>query len=226
MRTSARAGRVALVVAAALGLAAAIALAAVAGWATTVAHTPDLRAIYDEPAQKIGDHRNPVILIPGILGSRLVDEPSGRVVRGAFSGDYADPEDPEGARLLALPMAEVAPLAGLRDDVPPDGVLAKVEVSLFGLPVALKAYVDILLTLAVGDYADSTLGESGAVDYRGRHYTCSQFDYDWRRDLAENAARLARRIDDVRAHVQRRRGTAEPVKVDIVAHSMGGLLAR
>ncbi len=196
------------------------------GCATTVAHAPDLRAIYDEPAQRIGDHRNPVILIPGILGSRLVDGGSGRVVWGAFSGDYADPEDAEGARLFALPMREGAPLVALEDGVRPDGVLAELKVDLLGLPLVLRAYFDILLTLAVGDYADSTLGESGAVDYKGQHYTCYQFDYDWRRDLAENAARLAAKVDEVSTHVQRRRGTEEPVQVDIVAHSMGGLVAR
>ena len=33
------------------------------------------------------DQRNPVIVIPGILGSRLVEESTGKVVWGAFAGD-------------------------------------------------------------------------------------------------------------------------------------------
>lgn len=192
---------------------------------------PNLGAIYHAAAQFHDEHRNPVIVIPGILGSKLIEPESGRVVWGAFSGDYANPQTPDGARLLALPMGEGAALRDLRDEIVPDGVLDRVKVSLLGLPLELGAYVQVLATLGVGGYRDELLGKVGAVDYGELHYTCFQFDYDWRRDLVESAARLDQFIRERRAYVQaelRKRYGVEnaDVKFDIVAHSMGGLVAR
>jgi len=48
--------------------------------------------------------RNPVVVIPGLLGTRLVDPDTGQVVWGAFGGGAASPKTPEGMRLLALPL--------------------------------------------------------------------------------------------------------------------------
>lgn len=192
---------------------------------------PKLGGLYDREAKHHDAHRNPVILIPGILGSRLKDAESGRVVWGAFSGDYPDPETPEGARLVALPMREGAALRELRDGVVSDGALDRLRISLLGLPFELGAYANILGTLGVGGYRDQSLGESGSVDYGSDHYTCFQFDYDWRRDVVENAARLDAFVADKRAYVKReiekRYGVRDAdVKFDVVAHSMGGLIAR
>ena len=192
---------------------------------------PDLGTLYRESAQYQDEHRNPVIVIPGILGSKLIDGDSGRVVWGAFSGDYANPQTVEGARLLALPMRERAVLSELRDEVRPDGVLDRVKLNLLGLPVELGAYVQVLATLGVGGYRDELLGRVGAVDYGELHYTCFQFDYDWRRDLVENARRLDGFIREKRGYIaaelRKSYGVVNPeVKFDIVAHSMGGMLAR
>jgi hypothetical protein len=43
---------------------------------------PDFGKLYSVPAMQHGPGRNPVIFIPGILGSRLVDEASGNVAWG------------------------------------------------------------------------------------------------------------------------------------------------
>lgn len=192
---------------------------------------PDLGTLYRDSAKFHDEHRNPVIVIPGILGSKLIDGESGRVVWGAFSGDYANPQTVDGARLVALPMREGAALADLRDEVMPNGVLDRVKLNLLGLPVELGAYVQVLATLGVGGYRDELLGKVGAVDYGELHYTCFQFDYDWRRDLVENSRRLDAFIREKRGYIQaelkRKYGADQPeVKFDIVAHSMGGMLAR
>ncbi|MBI3843329.1 MAG: hypothetical protein HY292_01695 [Planctomycetes bacterium] len=192
---------------------------------------PNLRGLYDREAKYHDAKRNPVILIPGILGSRLKDSESNRIVWGAFTGEYADPETPDGARLVALPMREGAALRDLRDGVVSDGALDRLKISVLGLPIELGAYANILGTLGVGGYRDEQLGLAGAVDYGKEHFTCFQFDYDWRRDVVENAARLDAFIAEKRAYVKReiekRYGVADPdVKFDVVAHSMGGLVAR
>ena len=60
---------------------------------------PDLGGLYNELARSEDPYRNPVILIPGILGSKLVDRPSDVIVWGAFGLGNANPNTAEGARL-------------------------------------------------------------------------------------------------------------------------------
>lgn len=202
---------------------AAIALACSAGPGSG----PRLGGLYGRAARQGDATRNPVIVIPGILGSKLRDAESGRVVWGAFIGTYANPSRGDGARLVALPMAEGRALAELRDGVEPTGVLDRVRVGILGLPVDLQAYLYILGALGVGGYRDQDLGESGAIEYGPGHFTCFQFAYDWRRDNVENARRLHAFILAKRAYIAAQLGRPEEgIKFDLVAHSMGGLLAR
>ena len=51
---------------------------------TSIARRPDLGHLYDSLAQTKAPYRNPIIVIPGMLGSRLVQQTSGRIVWGAF----------------------------------------------------------------------------------------------------------------------------------------------
>ncbi|MCZ6718010.1 MAG: hypothetical protein O6944_02505 [Gammaproteobacteria bacterium] len=196
----------------------------------TKLQSPDLGGLYNELIQAEDPYRNPVIVVPGILGSKLKDLDSNAVVWGAFGPGSANPKKPETARLIALPMREGAPLGALHDNVRPDGVLDQIEVHFAGLDLRLKAYFYMLGTLGAG-YRDSELGESGAIDYGDSHYTCFQFAYDWRRDIVESARMLHEFILSQRAYVQaeteKRYGIKDlDVKFDIVAHSMGGLVVR
>jgi len=194
--------------------------------------SPDLGGIYTQSAMRSHEEGNPVIVIPGILGSKLRDEETGQLVWGAFDGETADPETPEGARLIAIPMREGAPLSQLTDSVHSDGALDKVKVKLFGLPLQLNAYFNILSTLGAGGYLDQSIASNklNEIDYGDDHFTCFQFDYDWRLDNVENARRLKKFIEEKRASIleeYKKRGIqTEEVKFDIVAHSMGGLLTR
>ncbi len=191
---------------------------------------PDLGEIYNQAAQYQHVERNPVVVIPGMMGSNLSDE-GGAVVWGTFVGKNANPKKPAGARLVALPMREGASLRELTDGVRPNGVLDRVRVRFLGLPIHLGAYFRILGMLGVGGYRDEELGLAGAIDYGDNHFTCFQFAYDWRRDLSETAAELAAFIEEKREYVrterEKRYGVSDrEIKFDIVAHSMGGLLTR
>ena len=196
---------------------------------------PELGRLYSRAAQSGVQETRPVVVIPGILGSRLVDGDSGRVVWGAFGGDFANPGRADGARLVALPMREGATLAELTDAVEPTGVLDTLEVDVpgLGLPITLAAYVDILTTLGVGGYRDRELSGGRSVNYGSGHFTCFQFAYDWRRDNAEAAGELYRFLLRERENVAARLAenmadapAAEEIRFDLVAHSMGGLVAR
>ncbi len=191
----------------------------------------DLDDLYSREARSHGPDRNPVIVIPGLTGSKLVESETGRVVWGAFGGDAANPEKPEDARLIALPMREGDALRELRDDVRSDGVLDRLKLKVLGIPINLRAYFHILEALGAGGYRDESLSLSGEVDWGDDHFTCFQFDYDWRRDNVENALRLHEFNKEKRAYVQaerkRRYGAETPnLKFDVVSHSMGGLLLR
>lgn len=190
----------------------------------------NLKAIYDRSAQYHLPDRNPIIVIPGILGSRLVDEASGKVIWGVFRAEYADPGTAEGARLISLPIDSDKRMFEASQNVRPDGVLESLELDLVGFPIKIQAYSGILTTLGAGGYRDEGIGLS-SVDYGTDHFTCFQFDYDWRRDVDYNAAALKAFIDEKRAQIQENYEeefgivNAE-VKFDIAAHSMGGLLTR
>jgi len=181
--------------------------------------------LYGGIARREERDRNPIIVIPGILGSRLRDEETGEIVWGVLGGVGSGRRP----RQLALPMSEGAPLARLRDDLVADQVLDRIQVHA-GVPISVKAYAQVLAALGAGGYRDETLGKSGAIDYGDRHFTCFQFPYDWRRSCAENASALSGFIEEKRRYVVaerlRRYGAAGPVRFDLVAHSMGSLVVR
>ncbi len=205
--------------------------AAGVGGCLTLGRGPELALIYTPSASHHAPDRNPIVVIPGILGTRLVERGSERLVWGAFDGSAADPGRAEEARLIALPIRRDEPIAAMRDEVEPAGVLDRVRIRLLRIPLELQAYAQILSTLGAGGYRDQALGLGGEVDYGDDHFTCFQFDYDWRRDNVENAHRLAEFLREKRAFVQeeyrKRFGIEDPtVKFDIAAHSMGGLVVR
>lgn len=192
---------------------------------------PEFSLLYTPAARYHGPDRNPIIAIPGILGSKLRDPHTGELAWGAFEGGAADPNSPAGAREIALPIGAQQALVDLRDDIVPSGVLDKVHIRLGIIALDIQAYAGILATLGAGGYRDQSLGLGGEVDYGDDHFTCFQFDYDWRRDNVENAKRLRDFIEEKRAYVQaqykERYGIDDAdVKFDIAAHSMGAVLTR
>jgi pimeloyl-ACP methyl ester carboxylesterase len=75
---------------------------------------------------------------------------------------------------------------------------------------------------------DFTLAENMSLPARPE---CFSFFYDWRQDNVGNAIRLGQFLEDARGAVLERRSeletpSARPVKFDLIAHSMGGLLTR
>ncbi len=192
---------------------------------TSCAGQAQLELIYNKSASYHAPDRNPIVVIPGLMGSTLRDRLSGAMVWGAFGGKSVNPANPEGARLLALPLDES------QDAIEPIGVLDRIKISLVGIPLQLKVYAEILATLGAAGYRDSDLGTGGELDYGDDHFTCFQFAYDWRKDNVENAARLNAFLLEKQAYIQEkyreRYGIDQAeVKFDIVAHSMGGLLTR
>ena len=197
----------------------------------TKAHKADLKIIYQKSAQVRVPDRNPVIVIPGVLGSKLIDQETNQTVWGAFDLDYADPNTDEGFQQIALPIGRTTEPSTLTDRVVPIGVLDKMVINILGIPLNIQAYAGILSTLGVGGYRDEDFGKRKAIDYGDGHYTCFQFAYDWRRSNAENAVRfhefLKQKREQIQLAYELEYGIKDAeVKFDVVAHSMGGLMTR
>jgi len=84
----------------------------------------DVKIIYERSAQYHMLNRNPVIEIPGILGSKLIDRASRRTVWGAFDRESGDPTTSDGAQLISLPVEGNRPLSELRDGLTQDEAFA------------------------------------------------------------------------------------------------------
>ena len=147
--------------------------------------------------------RNPVVVIHGILGARLVDPETDKIVWGAFTSQSVDPNDPVGAALIGLPLD---PLSSAFDYDPEnervvaDGPLGKIDIDLGFDVVEVGVYSDILNSLGVGGYADQVVQPPGP-EYSADHFTCHTFFYDWRRDNVENAIQLGRFLKEKRIEV-------------------------
>jgi pimeloyl-ACP methyl ester carboxylesterase len=163
---------------------------------------PDLHRLYAsgmEPARV-----PPVIIIPGILGSRLRERSSGRelwpgsIYNLLFS-----------ARSLALDI-DPKTLEPRADDVE--------AYDLFRGLLGSDFYGAIIDTLErQGGYVHGQPGHAADAGKR-RYYV---FPYDWRQDNVVTARKLDALIEQIR------RDYGDPhLKVDIVAHSMGGLITR
>jgi pimeloyl-ACP methyl ester carboxylesterase len=191
----------------------------------------NFQALYSRAARAEDLDRNPVILVPGMLGSTLRDA-EGHTVWGIIGRRGVDPETEQGARMFALPIPEKGSPFELHSEVRATDVLDTLEVRFLGVPIEIRAYANILRSLGIyAGYRDESLGRSGAVDYGSDHYTCFQFPYDFRLDIAANAKQFDHFIREkaayVRAEDRKRFGRErDRLKFDIVAHSFGGLIVR
>lgn len=145
--------------------------------------------------------RHLVVVIPGIGGSVLCRDGE-RVWGGGLGDAVALLRDPDRLSLTA------------HDDLTPDGVIPSTSV----LPgwTIIHGY-DRLLQQIINAFADQTNDENNGHDH------LLIFGYDFRRSIRDSAAELDRRIDEALRRWPKR---AWRQRVIVVAHSMGGLVAR
>lgn len=148
----------------------------------------------------------PLVLVPGTFGTRLrLRETNEELWPGRLTGFVF------GKRLDALAL-EIDPEA-LRPR--PDAAEPYAVYEGFG---GRRHYAHVRKTLAeIARYAPGVAGERYEIGDR-RYYL---FTYDWRQDIVENAARLDQFIERIR-----RAYGAPRLRVDLVAHSMGAVIAR
>jgi pimeloyl-ACP methyl ester carboxylesterase len=149
----------------------------------------------------------PIIIIPGLTGSNLVNSKTGEEVW--FKTRRSKYDD------IRLPISPN--LASNRDDLVTKDVIRSVKF-LKILPES-EIYERLVNALETrGGYREAQWTTATRKDYQDTFYV---FPYDWRRDNVENARLLIRRIETLK----RRLGKPD-LKFNVIAHSMGGLIAR
>ena len=188
----------------------------------------DIASIYRFAARQDLSTRNPVIVIPGILGSRLVASLAERQIWGDFRKDTVKPVTAEESQVIGLPLEPGVSLDQLRSASRTAGSLAEVRGRFAGIPIRKRIYGDILGAMGVSGYVDASLGRAADMpEYGGEGpATAFEFDYDWRRSLDESAIRFHRFLRQTTRYLKAQRGSDRPIRFDVVAHSMGGLLLR
>jgi pimeloyl-ACP methyl ester carboxylesterase len=165
--------------------------------------TPNLENIFATARARTG--KRPVIVIPGTLGTELINSKTGELVwPSAFRTSQ------EG-----LPISP--DLASNHDDLVPGKIIETVKLARV-LP-EVYVYRDLLVALRrFAGYRDGDWNNPSADGYEDTFYV---FPYDWRQDNVANARELIRRITQLKTKLGR-----PDLKFNIVAHSMGGLIAR
>ncbi|PYS80984.1 MAG: hypothetical protein DMF67_18480 [Acidobacteria bacterium] len=168
-------------------------------------HTPNLERIFAGARERKG--KRPVVVIPGILGSRIVNRKTGEVVwPSAFR-----------SRLDDLSLPTTPDLEANRDDL----VAARIVETAKLAKLAPEVYVYHYLLRALEDYGGYREGDLDNPPEGGDQDTFYVFPYDWRRDNVESARLLVRRLQALKLRLGR-----PDLRFNIVAHSMGGLVAR
>jgi len=154
---------------------------------------------------------DPVIIIPGIMGSALVDTATGAVIWGKLL-DLKAVNPHEALLFPAVDGVELPVDSSHTDGLVATNVLSRYQ--MFNRVGTITVYEDLIQTfsncgLNTGDIQHCAAGDNLYL-----------FAYDWRQDLVQTAALLAQRINAIRAV------SGPDVRITLIAHSMGGLIAQ
>ena len=175
-----------------------------------------------------GPARNPVIFIHGFLGARLRDKDTGECIWGDFTGkQIMEGFTKKYFRQLAYPMELGKPLDKLPDNLEAVRLLRNMEVKIMAMKFNMVAYQSIIDILTKAGYVPECM----PLPPNKKFYSLFAFYYDWRDDISENSKRLHNFIMIRKKYLQMKYEKYYGIKnfdvqFDIVAHSMGGLLAR
>jgi pimeloyl-ACP methyl ester carboxylesterase len=173
------------------------------------AQTPSTAAATPTPTPPPYKEKRPIIFIPGVLGSRLINSDTGENVWVKITRSKDDD--------LRLPMTPN--LAANRDKLVATQVVDKIKLIKYFPQISVYHELFGFLDASGykrGDWDNPHL--DGALGDRDTYYL---FAYDWRRDNVESAHRLLQEIEKLRAKLGK-----PDLKFDILAHSMGGLVIR
>ena len=167
--------------------------------------TPNLERVFAEARSRTG--KRPLIVIPGVLGSQLINYETGEIV---WPSAFRSSDDG-----LSLPLSP--DLAANKDNLVARKIVDTLRLS--RLVPEVYIYHDLLEALEkYGGYKEGDWNNPGPD---GDHDTFYVLPYDWRRDNVETARDLIRRLESLKLKLKR-----PDLRFNVLAHSMGGLIAR
>lgn len=165
-----------------------------------------ISAITVAAAQNAAHSRQPIIIIPGLTGSELVNRDSGELVWFRVSRSKHDD--------IRLPISPN--LSRNRDLLIPRDVIRGIKIVSF-LP-EVEIYERLIDALKKNGYHEAKWDTADPGDSTDSFFV---FPYDWRRDNVESARELIRKIEALKSRLKLR-----DLKFNVISHSMGGLVAR
>lgn len=156
--------------------------------------------------EKAKKGRLPVVIIPGLIGSELVNKETGDKVW--FSLGRAKDDD------MRLPISPN--LKANKDKLVTGDILRGIQIIRF--TPEIEIYKGLIKALEKDGYKEGKIDDAPADGFQDTFYV---FPYDWRRDNVESAHLLLEKLDKIRAKTKRPK-----LKFNLIGHSMGGLVAR
>jgi pimeloyl-ACP methyl ester carboxylesterase len=150
--------------------------------------------------------RLPVIVIPGLIGSELINKNTKEKVW--FDLGRSKDDD------LRLPIS--TDLKANRDSLIPGDILRKIQLVRF--TPEIEIYQKLLEVLQKDGFTEGKIDDPQTGGDADTFYV---FPYDWRLDNVESAQTLLRKMDEIRTKLNR-----PDLKFNVIGHSMGGLIAR
>ena len=166
---------------------------------------PDLEQLFAPARTTIG--KRPIIFVPGLLGSKLVNEQTGEVVWPAFFRSSKDELDlPVGPDFLTH-----------KDSLVATEAIDKAKI--FKLWPKVNVFHKLFQALSkYGGYREGSWTEPRADGYQDTYYT---FYYDWRRDQVQSARLLIQRIQELKQKLNR-----PDLRFNLITVSGGGTVSR
>ena len=159
------------------------------------------------PAAITQTGKTPIIIVPGLTGSDLVNSKTGEEVW--FKNHRSKDDD------LRLPISPNR--SENHDNLVSKDIIRSVKfLKILPETEIYERLIDALQTR--GGYREATWSTATRKDAADTFYV---FPYDWRQDNVESARLLIRRIEALK----RRLGKPD-LKFNVIAHSMGGLVSR
>ena len=175
-----------------------------------------------------GIARNPLIVIHGFFGSKLKETKNDKFIWGDFDSTNAMQwYSNKYPKKISFPMEYGKKLNEIESNAYPVSILDIMEVNLLGFKFRFNAYNNCLNIMEKNGYVI----EGKPLPKDKNFYSLFVFAYDWRMDLVENAKKLHKFILSKKAYLQKEYEELYGIKdydvqFDLLAHSMGGLLAR
>lgn len=164
-------------------------------------------AVFAQETTPVTTGKAPIIIIPGVAGSELVNSKNQELVW--FKPTRSKDDD------LRLPISPN--LLRNRDSLQTRDIVRGVQFLKF-LP-QIEIYEKLIDSLEKrAGYREAKWNTATRADYQDTFYV---FPYDWRRDNVENARLLAKQVETLKRRLGR-----PNLKFNVIAHSMGGLIAR